>query len=120
MTTKQTKTKKRPMTLEDFTLAIETDLQASRKEMREGFAAVRGEVNTIHETMATKKDFDRFATKEDLDTAFSTLGDRIATAKEDLQEQIAGLKYAKEIDELRSRVNTLEHKVGIRPSRHAA
>jgi hypothetical protein len=122
MTVKKTKPKKKPMTLDDFAVLIQTDLQATRKEMREGFAAIR-------EEMATKKDLERFATKQDLDVIrermatkedLSAVSDRISVAKDELQEQIAGLKYAKEIDELRARVNTLEHKVGIRPSRHAA
>ena len=68
--------------------------------MREGFAAIR----------------EKMATKEDL----GAVSDRISVAKDELQEQIAGLKYAKEIDDLRARVNTLEHKVGIRPTHRAA
>jgi hypothetical protein len=64
--------------------------------------------------------YDRFATKEDLDTAFSTLGDRIAIAKESLQEETSGLKYTKEIDELQARVNVFESKLGIKPTHRAA
>ena len=94
-------------------IAIHLDLQVTRKELREGFAAIR-------EEMATKKDLERFATKEEMATGFSTLADRIVNAKDELQEQINGLKYGKEIDELRERVNVLEHKLGIRPNRRAA
>ena len=72
---------------------------------------------TLLESIET---YDRFATKEDLDTAFSTLGDRIAIAKESLQEETSGLKYAKQIDELRARVNVLESKRGIKPTHRAA
>ena len=112
------------MTLDDFAVLIQKDLarmatkddiKAIREEMatKEELAAIRGE-------MATKKDLqsirEEMATKEDL----AAVSDRISVAKDELQEQIAGLKYAKEIDELRERVNTLEHKVGIRRSRHAA
>jgi pyridoxine 5'-phosphate synthase PdxJ len=111
MTAKQTKPKKKPMTLDAFALLIQKDLVRM---------ATKDDLKVIREEMATKKDLERFATKEDLDTAFSTLSDRIAIAKEGLQEQIAGLKYAKEIDELRARVNTLEHKVGIRPTHRGA
>jgi hypothetical protein len=113
MATTKAKPKKKGMTLDDFAVLIQKDLQATRREMREGFVAVR-------EEMATKKDLqlmrEEMATKEDL----AAVSDRISVAKDELQEQIAGLKYAKEIDELRARVNTLEHKVGLRPSRHAA
>jgi hypothetical protein len=49
MKVKKIKSKKKAMTLEDFALAIQTDLQATRKETRDGFAAVR-------EEMATKAD----------------------------------------------------------------
>jgi len=115
------------MTLDEFAVLIQKDLarMATKSDLKglatkDEFAAVRGEMASIREGMATKKDFERLATKEDLDTAFSTLGDRIAIAKEGLQEQISGLKYAKEIDDLRARVNVLEHKTGIRPTRRAA
>lgn len=127
MKAKQTKPKKKPMTLEDFAALIQKDLarMATKSDLKglatkDELAALRGEIATIHEGMATKKDLERFATKEDLDTAFSTLGDRIAIAKEGLQEQISSLKYAKEIDDLRARVNVLEHKTGIRPARRSA
>jgi hypothetical protein len=51
--------------------------------------------------VAVQADLARMATKEDL----APVGDQISTAKEEIQEQIAGLRYAKEIDELRTRVN---------------
>jgi len=51
---------------------------------------------------------------------FGVLETRIGNAKDELQEQISGLKYAKEIDELRARVVTLEEKLGMKPSRRAA
>jgi hypothetical protein len=59
---------------------------------------------------------EQMATKEDP----AAVSDRISVAQEQLQKQISGLKYAKEIDELLARVNSLEHKVGIRPTRRAA
>lgn len=102
------------MTLDDFAVLIQKDL--ARLATKDDIRIVREELAT----KATKQDLERFATKEELETAFGTLADRIAIAKENLQEQIAGLKYAKEIDELRSRVNTLERKVGIKPASRAA
>lgn len=92
--------------MEDFAGAIQKDL--ARMATKDGL-----------EQLATKKDLERFATKEDLTTGLSDVSDKIAVAKENLQDQIAGLRYAKEIDELRERVNTLEGKVGIKPARAA-
>jgi hypothetical protein len=91
-------TKKKQMTLEDFASAVHQDYLAIRKEM------------------VTKRDLEHFATKVDLrDLAtkddLASMGDRISVAKDELKEQIAGLRYAKEIDELRARVNVLESKV---------
>jgi hypothetical protein len=120
MSAKKTKTKKKPVTLDDFAVLIQKDLaRMATKEDLKGLAT-KQELAEIREEMATKKDLqlmrEEMATKEDL----AAVSDRISVAKDELQEQISGLKYAKEIDELRARVNTLEHKVGIRPSHRAA
>ncbi len=90
-----------------------TEVRAVREEMATGFRSVR-------EDMATKEDLrklrEEMATKQDLDD----VRDRIAVAKEELQEQIAGLRYAKEIDALAERVKFVEEKLGIKHSRRAA
>ena len=110
------------MTLDDFAVLVQKDLEATRKEMRDGFAAVYRDMATKDDLkgLATKQELDamraEMATKEDL----AAVSDRISIAKEELQEQISGLKYAKEIDEIRARVNVLERKVGIHPTRRAA
>jgi hypothetical protein len=118
MKTKISKAKKKPMTLDDFAIVIQRDLaRMATKDDLKGLATKQDLQDLRAEV---KKDLERFATKEELATSFSTLGDRISVAKDELQEQIAGLRYAKEIDDLRARVNLLEHKVGIRPSRRAA
>jgi hypothetical protein len=100
---KKPKRNARPMTLEDFAAVIQADLvrMATKDDVKE---------------LATKKDLERLATKEDLDNVRG----RIANATEQIQEQIAGLRYAKEIDELRARVHVLEGKLGIKPARRAA
>ena len=106
------------MTLEDFAAALQTDLaRMATKDDLKGLAT-KQDLAAIREEMATKKDL--AAIREEMAISFSTLGDRIVNAKDELQDQIAGLKYAKEIDELRARVNMLEQKVGIRPTRPAA
>lgn len=112
------------MTLDDFAVLIQRDL--ARMATKDDIKAIRADMATkqelaeIREEMATKKDLrnirEEMATKEDL----AAVSDRISVAKDELQEQIAGLRYAKEIDDLRARVNTLEHKLGIHPTRRAA
>ena len=121
MSVKKTKPKKKAMTLDDFAVAIQKDL--ARMATKEDIKTIREEMATKDDLQAlrdeTRKEFavirEQMATKEDL----SAVSDRISVAKEQLQEQISGLKYAKEIDELRARVNVLEHKTGIRPTRRA-
>ena len=120
MATRRTKTKNKPITLDDFAALIQKDLarMVTKDDLKN--LTTKKELATIRSEMATKNDLERFATNEELQTAFDTLADRIAIAKEDLREEIAGLRYAKEIDELRSRVNVIERKVGIKPASHAA
>lgn len=93
------------MTLEDLSAAIQQD-----------FAR-----------MATKDDLKNLATKEDIrkvreemDTLGGDLATKISNAKDELQEQIAGLRYAKEVDELRTRVQRVERKLGMERSSRAA
>lgn len=81
--------------------------------MKGEIAGVKAEVAGIKTTMAMT-----MATKEDLENLKGDLGTRISEAKEQLQEQINGLHYAKEIDELRGRVTKVEEKVGIPPPRY--
>lgn len=88
------------MTLETLAVAIQQDFSAIRDNMRARFRAVREEM----------------ATKEDL----ADVRDQIAVGKGELREQIAGLRYAKEIDALRERVKLVEEKLGIKHSRRAA
>jgi len=118
MAIEKSKTKKKPMTLEDLATAIHRDL--ARMATKEDLArmATKEEVAAIRAEMATKDDLSKL--REDMLFKFGTLEVRIGNAKDELQEQISGLKYAKEIDELRARVVTLEEKVGVKPSRRAA
>ena len=83
---------------EKFAGAIQTDLREVKAEIA-GMKAV-------------------MATKEDLENLKGHLETRISDAKDELQEQINGLHYAREIDELRGRVTKVEEKVGIQPPRY--
>jgi hypothetical protein len=115
MPPKPLKAKKQIKTLDEFSRSIHEDYLAISEKM-----ATKDDIQSIRDDMATKDDIrkirEEMATKEN----FADLGDRIAVAKDDIQEQIAGLKYAKEIDELRERVNVLEAKLGIKRTRQAA
>jgi len=118
------KQKTKKLTLETFAAAILRDL--ARTATKDNL-----------KILATKQDLERFATKDDIaklreETAklrdematkkedIAALGDRIVTAKDELHEQIAGLRYAKEIDDLRERVNLPEKKLGVGHGRRAA
>jgi len=101
------------MTLEALAVAIQKDFSSLRTDMTSGFRAIR-------EEMATKEDLrkirEEMATKEML----ADVSDRISVAKDELQEQIAGLRYAKEIDALAERLKRVEEKLGLKPSHRAA
>lgn len=116
MATRKTKTKKKPMTLDDFAVLIQKDLarMATKDDLKN--LATKEDLAAIRSEMATRKDLERFATKEDLEAT----RDRINVVGDRLEEKIDGLRYAKEIDELRSRVNVIERKVGIKPASRAA
>ncbi len=112
------------MTLEDFAAAVHKDYLAISKQMatKEDLKqfATKEDIRAIRAEMATKADImkirEEMATKEGL----ADVSDRISVAKDELQEQISGLRYAKEIDALAARVKLVEEKVGIGPRRRAA
>jgi hypothetical protein len=107
------KTKKKAMTIEDLAGAIQKDFLAIRRDM-----ATKADIRAIREEMATGFSAVReeMATKEML----ADVSDRISVAKDELQEQIAGLRYAKEIDALAERLKLVEEKLGLKPTRRAA
>jgi len=116
------KPKAKKLTLETLAVAIQKDFSAIRDDMTAGFRAVREDMaigfRAVREEMATGLQAvrDEMATKEDL----ADVRDKIALAKEELREQIAGLRYAKEIDALAERVKFVEEKLGIKHTRRAA
>jgi hypothetical protein len=122
MTVKKTKPKRKPMTLGDFALAIQTDL--ARMATKEDFQA-------IHEEMATKSDL--WAMQRDIKTIDKNVRDlrddvKMVTdamvSKADLvntlAEELAKSPYLRQIEDLQTRVNALESKLGIKPLRRAA
>ena len=97
-------------TLDDVVVAIGSmhgDISVLKGDIfaiKDDIVAMKGDIAVIQRTMATKEELNNL--REDMAT-------RISTVKEELSEQIAGLRYAKEIDELRNRVSRVEKKVGI-------
>ena len=88
------------MTIDDLAQAIQGDFAALRKDMatKQDLALA---VADLRSEMTT-----RFAGR-------SELRSEINSAKEELLEEIGKIKYAKEIDELRARVQLVERKLGI-------
>ena len=97
------------MTLEGFASAIQTDLarmatkndlwpiQRDMKTLTADLKEVRHDVKWITDTMVSKADL------------ANTLG-----------EELAKSEYVRHIDDLRARVNVLEHKLGIKSTHRAA
>jgi DNA gyrase/topoisomerase IV subunit A len=108
---------KKPMTIDRLAVTIETLSCAIRNdfaEVRADLAGLRENIDDIRAKMATKQDIAdlrdemiaRFATHSEFQSA-------IGTMKDELLEEIGKIKYAKEIDDLRSRMNRVEHELGI-------
>ena len=92
-------------------------LESLSRAIRDDFAEVRAsfaDVRSGMAAMATKQDLAdlrdemiaRFATHSELQSGLDKLRD-------ELLEEIGKIKYAKEIDELRFRVDCVENKLGI-------
>jgi hypothetical protein len=121
MSVKKTKPKKKAMTLEDFAVAIQKDYLSLRKDVAAGFAQVRAE-------MATKAEL-RLLRRE-MEIGFKNVNDDVkmitdtmvskADLANTLAEELAKSPYARQTKDLESRVNVLEGKLGIRPTRRAA
>jgi hypothetical protein len=124
MTAKKTKPKKKAMTLDDFALAIQTDLART---------ATKEDLQAIREEMATKADL--WPMQRDIKTLDKNVRDlrddvKIITdamvSKADLAntlaEELAKSPYARQIENLQTRVNVLENKLGIKrgPAKSAA
>ena len=118
MAPKKSKPRKKAMTLDDFAVLIQRDIAR----------------------MATKDDLKVLPTKNDLwplqrdiktlDTNVRDLRDDVkmitdtmvskADLANTLAEELAKSPYARQISDLQTRVNVLESKLGIKPSRRAA
>jgi len=121
MAAKQTKTKKKAMTLDDFAVAIQKDHIALRKDVATGFAEIR-------EEMATKEDIRQVRAEvgigfRNLDADVKMITDAMVSKADlanTLAEELGKSPYARQIQDLQTRVNVLETKVGIKTTRRPA
>ena len=121
MKEKQTERKRKAMTLDDFALAIQTDYMALRKDVAAGFAHVR-------EGMATKEDIRQIRAEtgigfRNLDADMKMMTEAMVSKADlanTLAEELAKSPYIRQIEDLQTRVNILESKLGIKPTRRAA
>src|SRR5580704_18016695 len=121
MGVKKTKPKKKAMTLEDFAIAIQKDYLSLRKDVAAGFAQVRSE-------MATRAELRQL--RREMEIGFKNVNDDVkmitdtmvskADLANTLAEELAKTPFARQIADHETRVNALEHKVGIPPTRRAA
>jgi len=119
MTAKQTKTKKKAMTLDDFAVAIQKDLARM---------ATKGDIKAIREEMATKEDFRQIRGEmgigfRNLDADVKMITEAMvskADLADTLAEELAKSPYARQIQDLETRVHVLESKLGVKPTRRAA
>jgi hypothetical protein len=121
MSVKKTKPKKKPMTLEDFAVAIQKDYLSLRKDVAAGFAQVRAE-------MATKAELRLL--RSEMQIGFKNMNDDVrmitdtmvskADLANTLAEELAKTPFSRQIADHETRINAIESKVGIRPTRRAA
>jgi hypothetical protein len=109
--------RKKQMTIEDLAGSIQRDFVAIREDLR----GVRREVSDMRDETATRQEIadlreevtSRFATRSEIQSV-------VASAKDEIIEEIGKIKYAKEIDELRDRVENLERQLGGGRARRSA
>jgi hypothetical protein len=119
MKAKQTKPKKKAMTLDDFAVAIQKDYTALRKDMAAGFAQVRDETKEQARQLRTEMGIGF----RNLDADVKMLTDAMVSKADlanTLAEELAKSPYTRQIADLQTRVDVLESKLGIKPTRRAA
>jgi hypothetical protein len=107
----------KPMTIDDLALAIQGDFHELKKDIADirGTMATKQDLKEIRAVMATKQDLADL--REEMSTRFATrseLQSSVLSARDEIMEEIGKIKYAKEIDELRDRVQRVERELGIR------
>ena len=108
----KTKIKKKPMTLEDFAGAIQKDYLAIRKDM-----ATKDDLYALGTKMVTREEFREL--RSDVKMITDTMVSKADLAST-IAEELGKSEHERKIEDLRTRVNVLEQKVGIRPAHRAA
>ena len=119
MSVKKTKLKKKAMTLDDFAVAIQRDYTALRKEMASGFTEMHEEIKENSRQLRAEMGIGF----RNLDADVKMLTDAMVSKADlanTLAEELAKSPYVRQIADLQTRVNALESKLGIKPTRRAA
>ena len=119
MSVKKTKTKKKPMTMDDFAVLIQKDYLSLRKDMAAGFSQVHEEAKEHARQLRTEMGIGF----RNLDADVKMLTDAMVSKADlanTLAEELSKTPIARQIADHETRVNALESKVGTRPSRRAA
>jgi len=117
MTAKKTKPKKKAMTLDDFALAIQKDLarMATKDDIRAIREDTKAEIQQLRNEMGIGF--------RNIDADMKMMAD-VMVSKADLAntlaEELAKSPYARQIQDLQTRVQVLEGKLGVKPTRRAA
>lgn len=119
MSVKKTKPKKKPMTLDDFASAIQKDYTALRKDLAAGFAQIREDTKEDMRVLRNEMGIGFKNLNDDLKNVTDAMVSKADLANT-LAEELAKAPYARQIEDLRARVNILESKLGLKPTRHAA
>ena len=110
------------MTLDDFAEAIQKDL--ARVATKDDIKAVRDEMATKADLWPMQRDIKTLdknvrGLRDDVKMVTDAMVSK-ADLTTTLSEELAKSPYAKQIENLQTRVNILESKLGIKPTRHAA
>jgi len=107
------------MTLDDFAVAIQRDYTALRKEMASGFTEMHEEIKENSRQLRAEMGIGF----RNLDADVKMLTDAMVSKADlanTLAEELAKSPYVRQIADLQTRVNALESKLGIKPTRRAA
>ena len=116
------KPKKRTDSFDRYARAIQDDIAALGKSMKEGFQSIREEMATkddirqVREQMVTKGEFKEV--RDDVKRITDAMVSK-ADLEETIRDDFGKSRHAKHIEDLRSRVGHIEEKLGMKPTRHA-
>ena len=122
MTAKKTKPRKKLLTLDDFAEAIQTDL--ARMVTKEDIQAIREEMVTKADLWPMQRDLKTLDKNvRDLRDDVKMVTDAMVSKADlanTLADELAKSPYTRQIEDLQTRVNVLESKLGVKPTRRAA